>query len=377
MRLLAITDPGCPASTRDRVTQFKEYLEARDVQVQVLPWPGKPADNRAAHSELLASVAQAEVVLFQRYLPDSATLRDIRRRAARLVYDFDDAGIYTESTRRRSRRKLLRGWRFRRMVDCCDAVTAGNEYLAALARRHAQPARVHVLPTAVEPKRYEALPIGGTGSAHKSNTVGNGSAGAAGAVLGPTLGWLGSSSTMPYLERLRRPLEILSDEIPGLSVRVIADRQPDLGKTRVEWVRWSLDSEVEELKRLRVGLAPLPDDPWTRGKCNKRLLHYLAAEVPAVASPVGMQSQVTESGAALPARSDDEWVAALRRILSDPSLAATLTGRGSKLVRERFATPVLAESAYSIWCQLWLSIVIAQVGERHPGHSTIRSRLSP
>ena len=71
---------------------------------------------------------------------------------------------------------------------------------------------------------------------------------------------------------------------------------------------WTLDTEIEELKRFQIGLAPLPEDRWTRGKCGLRLLQYMAASVPAVASPVGTQEEVTAAGAAIPASSDADWV---------------------------------------------------------------------
>ena len=324
--LLAITDPGCEASTRYRVTQFEPYLLQRQIHLRIVAWPRLEAEQQA----LVESAAEADVVLFQRYLPSRRWLREVRRRVRRLVYDFDDAVIYFESSRRQPRLMLDRWWRFQAMMRHCDAVSAGNSYLASLAQRYAQAGRVSVVPTTLEWERYEDEP-----GPHEA---------------APVVGWIGTRSTLPYLERLRRALEQVSVETGELTVRVIADQAPDLGKTRVELIRWEAATEVRELKRLRAGLAPLPDDAWTRGKCGLRLLQYLAAGVPAVASPVGTQAQVIAAGAALSACTEADWHEALRRLLEDESLAGDVAARGKQLVREQFSTQAWAERLCACCC---------------------------
>ncbi len=323
-RLLAITDPGCAVSTRYRVTQFESYLRQHQIHVETRPGPRSAAEQ----ASLLESVTAADAVLFQRYLPTRRWLRQILQRARRLVYDFDDAILYAESTRGRPRLLLHRWWRFRAMMRCCDAVTAGNSYLAELAQREAPPGRVCVVPTTLELERYDHEPS-------QTETA-------------PAVGWIGGRWTLPYLEQLRRPLEQLSGEVAGLTIRVIADQAPDLGKAHVEWVPWAAATEVRELKRLRAGVAPLPDDAWTRGKCGLRLLQYLAAGVPAVASSVGTQAEIIQAGAALPASAD--WCQALHRVLEEQTLAADLTTRGQQLVREQFSTSSWAERVRELWC---------------------------
>lgn len=323
-RLLAITDPGCAVSTRYRVAQFEPRLH--EVNVAIFPWPRLAAEQ----ANLLEAAAAADAVLFQRYLPSRRWLRIIRQRAKRLVYDFDDAIIYAESTRGRPRLLLNRWWRFRAMMRCCDAISAGNAYLAELAQRQAPRGRVCVVPTTVDLEHYDCEPPQ--------------------ADEAPVAGWIGARWTLPYLAQLRRPLEQLCAEIAGLTIRVIADQAPDLGRARVELVPWAAEAEARELKRLRAGLAPLPDDAWTRGKCGLRLLQYLAAGIPAVASPVGTQAEIIRAGAALPASSDLEWRQALHRVLAEPDLAADLITHGRRLVREQFSTPSWAERVRELWC---------------------------
>lgn len=325
-RLLAITDPGCPISTRYRVAQYESYLKQHGIEVETRPWPRMSAEQ----ADLLDAVASADGVLLQRLLPARRWLAQLRRCAKRLIYDFDDAVIYAESTRGRPRLLLGRWWRFRAMMRCCDAISAGNAYLAELAQREKPPGRVCVVPTTLELARYDQeLP----------QTVSE-----------PIVGWIGGRWTLPYLTQLRRPLKKLSQEIPGLTVRVIADQKPDLGETRVELVPWAAATEATELKRLNAGLAPLPDDAWTRGKCGLRLLQYLAAGIPAVASPVGTQAAIIGAGAALPASSDADWVRAISRVLSEPALAAEMVAHGRQLVREQFSVAAWAERVAALWC---------------------------
>ncbi len=324
--LLAITDPGCAVSTRYRVTQFEPDLRDHHVHMETLPWP-----RLAAHqARLLESVTAADAVLFQRFLPSRQWLRQIRERAKWLVYDFDDAIIYAESTRGRPRLLLQRWWRFRAMMRCCDAVTAGNSYLAELAQREAPQGRVCIVPTTLDLERYDREPSPMIATA--------------------VVGWIGGRWTLPYLEQLGRPLEQLTAEIAGLTIRVIADQAPDLGTTRVELVPWASATEVHELKRLHAGIAPLPDDAWTRGKCGLRLLQYLAAGIPAVASPVGTQSDIIQAGAALPASSASEWCQALHGVLTDEAQRADLTARGHRLVSAQFSTSSWAERVRDLWC---------------------------
>jgi glycosyltransferase involved in cell wall biosynthesis len=335
-RLLVIADPGCPASTRIRVTQFESYFQYRGVALQTFEWPAKGPGRPAALAALLECVAQADAVVFQRYLPPPAILRRIRRSARRLVYDFDDAIIYSESTHGKPRLKLRRLWRFRQMMRFCDAVSGGNEYLATIARRYGA-SDVNVLPTTIDLGEFERQPVGAESSAANRSAD-------------PAIGWIGLPSTLPYFEGLRRPLERLSEAVPRLKIRVISGQRPDLGRVPVEFIQWTAEAEAQEISRLRVGLAPLLDDPWTRGKCARRLTQYMAAGIPAVASPVGAQAEVTAYGAALPANTDDEWVQAVRRILDDANVAAQLATRGGQMVRERFAAQVWAAPLHNIWC---------------------------
>jgi hypothetical protein len=324
-RLLAITDPGCDASTRYRVAQFENYFRAHGVQLEIFPCPRE----KNLVEPLLASVKAADVVVLQRILPRVQLLKKIRRHAARLVFDFDDAIIRNDSSGGRPWLKPGRWWRFRQVVRDCDAVTPGSAHLAALATKHADSHRIFPVPTVVDMARYEREP--------------------GGAPTPFALGWIGSRWTLPYLEQLRLPLEKVLIRHPEISVRVISDQRPNLGRTPVTLTRWSHTDEVRALKTLSIGLAPLPDDAWSRGKCGLRLLQYLAAGVPAVAAPVGTQKEIIRLGGALTARSPAEWNAAIENILAEKDLSAELSARGLQLAKDHFSLAVWASRVLSAW----------------------------
>lgn len=324
--LLAITDPGCAASTRYRVTQFEDFFKSRGVQMEVIPCPREKSEI----ARLLDAVKLADVVVIQRFLPRPALFKQLRRHARRLVYDFDDAVIYAESAQRKSRLKLRRWWRFRRVLRDCDTVTAGNAYLAGLASIHAGEGRVFTVPTVVDVNRYEHEPTP--------------------AATAPILGWIGGRWTLPYLEQLSQPLTALAAAHPDLYVRIIADELPKLHPLRLSLSPWSETTEIRDLKSLTIGLAPLPDDSWTRGKCGLRLLQYLAAGIPAVAAPVGTQADIIRHGAALSASTDEEWRSATHQLLTQPHAAAALVARGKEVVRKHYSLATWAPRLFDLWC---------------------------
>lgn len=324
-RLLAITDPGCAASTRYRVRLFENYFLSRGVQLKIIPCPRE----KNAVAQLLAAVKQSDVVVIQRVLPRTSLLKKIRQLAPRLVFDFDDVVIRNDSNGGRPHLKFSRWWRFRYLLRDCDAVTPGNAHLATLAGRYAAARRIFTVPTVVDTDRYDAEPATPEKSA--------------------ALGWIGSHWTLTYLENLRQPLEKFTARHPEVFVRVISDYKPDLGRARVELSSWNEASEVRDLKSLRLGLAPLPDDVWTRGKCGLRLLQYLAAGVPAIAAPVGTQAEIIRQGAVMSAISNEDWRAALEKVFNEAGFADELSAAGKKLVRDQFSLKAWSPRVFEAW----------------------------
>jgi glycosyltransferase involved in cell wall biosynthesis len=252
----------------------------------------------------------------------------LRRFARTLAFDFDDA-IDLRRPRRpglEPERSWLRTHKFRAMCGLVDLVTAGSTLLAERARPWAR--RVEVVPTPVDAARYPEP--------------------AATARQPCRLVWIGRPENLPYLEPLRPVLARLRPAHPELSLRVVCSEFPDWSEVPVERVAWSEEAEVPALAGSGIGLMPLADDEWTRGKCAFKLLQYMAAGLPCVASPVGANLEVVLPGetghlAGPPA----EWGTALARLLDAPEHAREMGRAGRRRVLERYdrrvVLPLLAD----------------------------------
>jgi hypothetical protein len=329
LRLLAITQHPSDPSTRYRLGVYLPYLAAAQVDVVAQEWPRYARDRL----RLVERAEEYDAVLIQRRLIPHRFARILRARSRWLAYDFDDAVMYRDATTYLPRTLLDKLWQFRFLVAQCDAVTAGNDYLADLASNHCRLDRIHVIPTVLDVSRYDVSSV-------IRRVV----------PTAPIVGWIGQQSTLTYLERISRPLRQCVQDHPGLMIRCITRRESRMRGCNAEVRPWNAETEVAELCSLDVGLAPLPDDAWTRGKCGLRLLQYLAAGVPTVASPVGMQAEIISRGAALPARREKEWIDSIRRLLSDEVVRRRLIEAGRELIRALYVPDVWWRRVLAAWC---------------------------
>lgn len=233
-----------------------------------------------------------------------------------LALDFDDA-IYLRRPRAAGLppgRSALRERKFDGTCAAASLVLAGNETLAARARARAR--WIEVVPTSVDVAAFPERPP----ERH-----------------GDTVVWIGRPENLVYLELVRPALAALAREIPGLTLRVVSSHFPEWPDVRVERVPWSEAGEGPALASADVGVMPLVDDDWTRGKCAFKLLQYMAASLPAVASPVGANRGVVvpgETGAF--ASGPEEWAARLREVLTSPERRAAMGRAARESVRRRF-----------------------------------------
>jgi len=238
---------------------------------------------------------------------------------ARAILDFDDAiwlqGVSNENVRlawlRRGPSKVP--GILRRM----DTVFAGNEYLAAYARRF-NPS-VHVVPTTLDTDTHAPR----TTRPH----------------AGVCIGWSGSPSTAPYFDALAPVLAQVKRTFgDGVYFKVMGDadyRRPELG---IIGRPWREDTEVEDTAELDIGLMPLPDDAWSRGKCGFKALLYMSLAIPPVVSPVGVNTTIVEDGVnGYLAADEQEWIAAIGRLVTNPELRTKIGRRGRETVVERYS----------------------------------------
>ncbi len=314
LRVVVLTeDPGGP-SARHRWTYPAAGLRREGVEVSL-----HALEPRPARPEAFAAAAAADAVVVHRKLLRLPDLRRLGRSARRgFAYDLDDAVMYRPPGRRRQW-SVLRALRFSRMVRLSRLYIAGNPYLAERAPRLVP---VLLRPTPVDLPRYAGRrPHEGPGR---------------------VLGWIGTSATAPFLAALAGPLAALTAKRPGLSLRVVGPPPPSLPGVAVEWRAWSEESEAEALRGFDVGLMPMPDDRFTRGKCAFKALQCMACGVPVVASPVGMNAEAVVDGeTGFLAADRGEWEGRIARLLDDPALRNSFGAAGRRRVAERFCNDVL------------------------------------
>src|SRR5205823_14020483 len=167
--------------------------------------------------------------------------------------------------------------------------------------RFAMPDRISLVPTCVDPWVYPM-------ARHEPN----------GHVR---LVWIGSASTLRGLERIAPTLEAVGAAIPAMSLKLICDRSLKLVHLPVELCPWSELTEAVELAAADIGIAGMPEDDWSRGKCGLKVLQYMAAGLPVIANPVGVHRNMVRHGEnGLLAATDEEWIAAVRTLAGDPTL---------------------------------------------------------
>jgi glycosyltransferase involved in cell wall biosynthesis len=235
-----------------------------------------------------------------------------------LIFDVDDA-IYVRKPRRLGDVPDESAWRKKKFAATCrwaDAVAAGNDVLAGVARDAAK--EVVVLPTSIDIASYQPT--------------------TAGPADPPTIAWIGSPENLIYLDMIRPALARLAKRHPTLKLRVICSEFPQWGDVAVERVLWNSATEAQSLAGAHIGVMPLTDDAWSRGKCAFKLLQYMAAALPCVASPVGANTEAVLDGFnGFHATDVDEWERSLERLIVSPQLRADLGAKGRAHVQERYS----------------------------------------
>ncbi|MDI9432602.1 MAG: glycosyltransferase family 4 protein [Planctomycetota bacterium] len=314
IRLLAITNNPRHASFRQRIGIHLDLLREAGIACEVVKLPGGLGARRA----LFASARDFDGILLHRKILNTWDGFWMRRYGGRVIFDFDDAIMYSD--RKPEQVSRIRMRRFGRSTALSCAVIAGNRYLADHARRYN--ANVHILPTALDVRAYDKK------CPHSGDQ-------------GVRLVWIGSDSTLKYLHELRPALEEIGKRFPHTILRIVCNRFLDLEAMPVEKCTWSTETEAADLMTSDIGLAPLPDNRFTRGKCGFKILQYQAAGLPVVASPVGVNGDFVQNGkTGFLARNHSEWVETLAMLIGNPEMRGAF-GRSGRSEVERFDARVI------------------------------------
>ena len=316
-------------STRIRVTNLLSELQrSGEVRSQIRAIPS----GFVRRLRFFRDLDGFAIVVLQKKLLAPLELAALRRHARCLIFDFDDAiylrdlkGVAEGETGDRRWRSLSRSLKFSWTIRRCDAVLAGNDYLAAAARRAAgrRKVLVAVLPSAV--------PVAGVpqrGEFPENDPL--------------AVGWVGNSGNLRFVAMLGSALAAAAEKRKFV-LRVLCDEMLAIPGVHCTHIPWRLDTQAQEIARFDIGIMPLPDTPWTRGKCSYKLLQYMAAGVPFVASAVGMNIEVANAGpTGLLAETATAFTDQLLRLLADGQLRRDLGRRGRQLAESRYSTQAVA-----------------------------------
>ena len=313
-RILFIAENESSAATRYRALHYFDRLKSAGYE----PALAVAGRRRLSWWRLLPAIRQADAVVLLRQLPHWPVPSLVRRAARKLIYDFDDAIYVREDGSPYPRRQR----RFDAMVRRCDAVWAGNPELLAAAGRMNR--NVLIQPTSVNIDHYNVA------AAKPRDTF--------------DLVWIGSSATRKYLEMILPALEQAADELPQLRLKIVADFDLPTKELKTVAVRWTDTGEASALASSHVGLAPLPDNAWTRGKCGLKILQCMAVGLPAIASPVGVQAQMVRPGeTGFLAGETTEWIESIRKLATDATLRDEMGSAGRDMVHAIYSEQAVFE----------------------------------
>lgn len=315
MKVLALTEGPNHVCYRYRIEAFASALALRGWTLESLPL----VPNTFQRSGQLRAAQGADVVILQRKLLPVWQVRLLRKSSRYLIYDFDDALFHRDSYSRKGPLSWTRLAHFWATIYAADAVIAGNRYLQEQASAYIEPRRVHLVPTSVDLRLYPLADHRRSGAQVK-------------------LVWIGQHSTLSCLNLAQPMLAAAGAALPGLELRVICNRFPSLEGVNLVPRQWSAAAESSEVADADIGISWLPDDPWSLGKCGLKVLQYMAAGLPVVANPVGMNCEMVQHGqTGFLAETPAEWSAAVSALAADPELRTRMGLAGRRLVARQFS----------------------------------------
>lgn len=351
MKVLLLSRYGpLGASSRVRFLQYLPYFSSQGIDMAVKPLLSD-AYVKALYSKnskwkevikgyfyrlfLLFIAKKYDLVIIEKELfPFMPALAERFLRVIGVTYlvDYDDAIFHNYDRHKNSIVRKLLGKKIDTVMRLSSAVTAGNSYLAERANK-AGATKVEIIPTVIDAERYqckrEATPE----------------------VI--TIGWIGTPQTSLYLKPLLPVFESLQKKYSVRFVAIGANAN-DFAGTPVETWPWTEATEVSSIQQLNIGIMPLTDSPWERGKCGYKLIQYMACAIPVVASPVGVNCEIVKEGeSGMLADSIDEWSSALEAMLKAGSERLEEMGRaGRKSVDDWYSLQVQAPRLVSVISEL-------------------------
>jgi len=305
---------------RFRVEQYFPYLTAHRVEPKWQPISGSFKERLLIYHQ----IPLFDVVCIQRRLLAPLEFYWVRRKAKKVLFDLDDAIMFRSSSSPRPHsfsRRLKFGW----MVRGSDAVTVGNEFLRNEVLKVDGEKKVFLIPTSIDTTLYP-----------KKKEISD-----------PAefiVGWIGTGGNLRYLRKLEPVFETIAQRFPQVKLKIVSDDFYDPSHLPVIKKPWRLEDENEDLISFDIGLMPLNDDLWSRGKCGLKIIQYLSVGVPVICTPVGMNRDIVEHGRnGFWATTHQEWVDHITTFIQNPDLRRRMGSNGIETVEREYSLSVTSE----------------------------------
>ena len=324
MRIIFLTHSS-DQGHRFRVEQYFPYLVAHQVEPKWQPLSGSWRKRLILYRQL----PLFDAVCIQRRLLSPFEFYWIRKKSSKILFDLDDAIMYRSSSSPHPH-SLSRWAKFRSMVKGSDVVTVGNEFLKSQVFKVDPEKRVFIIPTSIDTNLYPR-------KKKFSNPE---------EIL---LGWIGTKGNLKYLKRLEPAFEAIHQRFPQVKLKIVSNDFYDSPHLPVVKKVWKLEDENEDLISFDIGLMPLEDDLWSKGKCGLKIIQYLSVGVPVVCTPVGVNSDIVKDGEnGFWATNHQEWVDRLSNLIQDQQLRHRMGLKGIEAVEREYSLKVTSEKFFQV-----------------------------
>ncbi|MEO8147863.1 MAG: glycosyltransferase family 4 protein [Bacteroidia bacterium] len=327
-------------SQRFRFEQYFYFLQANGFECNMAPLISKRTDRIFYHPKSifrkilifwgyimmrLQHVIRSstyDIIFIQREAFMTGTTffeKQFKRSGARVVYDFDDAIWHHDvSDANKKFARFKRPEKTEDIIAMSDLVIAGNQYLFDYAQQFNK--NVKVIPTTIDTDEYVRKKT----ATEKSKIC---------------IGWSGSVTTIKHFNLALNALEKLKEKYGDkIYFKVIGDSSFVNEKLGIKGITWNRESELEELSEINIGIMPLPDDEWSKGKCGLKGLQYMALEIAAVMSPIGVNTEIIEDGInGFLAKTDEEWIEKISMLIEDEELRKKIGKAARQTVVEKYS----------------------------------------
>jgi len=327
MKIIFLTHStaGGDQGHRFRVEQYFPYLRSHQVEPQ---WQSISVSLRK-RLFIYRQLPFFDVVCIQRRLLSPFEFLWIRRKASKILFDLDDAIMYRSSSSPHPQ-SLSRRLKFSWAVRGSDVVTVGNQFLKKEVLKVDKTKEVFVIPTSVDTQLYP-----------KKKKVFN--------QKEIILGWIGTKGNLRYLQTLEPVFEALARKFSNLKLKIVCDEFYEPRNIPTVKKLWKLEDENEDLVSFDIGLMPLHDDLWSRGKCGLKIIQYLSVGVPVVCTPVGINCDIVQNGYnGFWATTHQEWVDRITMLIENPDLRQRMGLNGIETVEREYSLAVTSEKFLNV-----------------------------